>query len=87
MSIERGNWLDCADEHHHASIRRLNRADQILDRDLAVGLVDRFDVDVEIGAENPALAAFQCDAIETGQRIRGQSAAPPSNDVTVVVVM
>ena len=62
-------------------------ARQSTDRDLPVRLVDRFDVDVEIGAKNLALATLQGDAIEAGQRIRRQAAAPPSNDVTIIVVM
>jgi hypothetical protein len=76
-----------ADQRHHAGIRRPDRARQILDPHLPVGLVDHFDVDVEIGTENLALATFQRDAIEAGQRIRRQPAAPPSDDVTVIIVM
>src|SRR6516165_4299084 len=62
-------------------------ARQSTDRDLPARLVDRFDVDVEIGAKNLALATLQGDAIEAGQRIRRQTAAPPSDHVTIVVVM
>src|SRR5215813_3275882 len=76
-----------AHQHHHTGIRFLDRAGQILDPHLPVGLVDRFDVDIEISAENLAVAAIKRDTIEAGQRIRRQTAAPPSDNVTILVVV
>src|SRR6516165_1995994 len=76
-----------ADQHHHTGIRSLDRASQILDPHLPVCLIDCFDADVIIGTKNLALATIQCDAIEAGQRVRRQPTAPPSNNITIIVVM
>src|SRR6516164_2499919 len=73
-----------ADQHHHADIRCLDRTCQVLDPHLPVGLVNRFDVNVEVGAKDLALATIQRDAVKAGQRIRWEAATPPSDHVTII---
>ena len=75
-----------SDQHHHTGIRGLDCARQIRDTHLPVGLIDGVDLDVEIGPENLAFTTIERDAVKAGQRFEGR-AAPPSNDVAIVVVM
>ncbi|MGX1323925.1 hypothetical protein AB7M17_007378 [Bradyrhizobium sp. USDA 377] len=76
-----------ADQHHHAGFGGLDRARQSFDPHLPVGFVDRFNVDVEFSAENPALAAIERDAMKTRQRIGRQASPPPSDHIAITVVM
>ncbi len=55
------------DQHHHADLSGLDRARQIRDAHLPVGLIDGVDLDVAIGPENPAFATIERDAVKASQ--------------------
>ena len=61
--------------------------DDAVDAHPRIGLVDRRDVDVDVGAENLALRAIVDQAIDAGQRIRRHRRAVPADDIAVVVIM
>ena len=89
MSSARGYWFDCTPTS--ATRPKLPCApepgDQRRHVDARVGLVDRLDVDVDIGPEHLPLGAVGGDAVDRGQRIGGDHRAPPADHVAVVVVM
>ena len=55
--------------------------------DACVRLVDRFDIDGDVWPENPPLGAIGRDAVHGGERIRRAHRAPPTDDVSILVVM
>ena len=76
-----------ADQHHHAHVGGFDQARDFLGADLRVGLVERMDVEFDIGAEHAAVRAIGRQAIDRGQRIRRDRRAIPLNDIALVVVM
>ena len=61
--------------------------DDAVDADARIGLVDRRDLDVDVGPENFALRAVVEQAVDAGQRIRRHRRAEPADDIAVVVIM
>ena len=55
--------------------------------DARVRLVDHLDVDGDVRPENLPLGAIGRNAVDGGERIRGDHRAPPADHVAVVVVM
>src|SRR5262249_23132076 len=49
--------------------------------------VDHLNIDAYIRSEDPPICAIGRDAVNGGQRIRGDHRAPPSDHIAVVVVM
>src|SRR5208282_2672970 len=77
-----------ADHQHETAIRIAREtADYRPHRNLAVGLVVRFDLDIDLGAEYMTIARVQRQTIDTRQRIRRYETAPPLDNVAVVVVV
>ena len=52
-----------------------------------VGLVDRVNVDYDIGAKHLALRAIESDTVECCKRVRWNHRAPPADYISIVVVM
>src|SRR5215207_4799508 len=73
-------------DHAEAAVARQLRDDS-LQIDARVGLVDRRDVDGDVGPEHLPLRGINREAVNGRERVRWHSRAQPLNDVTVVVVM
>src|SRR5688572_21334520 len=73
-------------DHAEAAVARHLR-DDALRIDARVGLVDRRDVERDVGPEQLPLGGIDREAVDSRERVRGHSGAQPLNDVTVVVVM
>jgi hypothetical protein len=52
-----------------------------------VGFVQRFDTNLDIGAEHPPLARVKHQSVQTRQRVGGDEAAPPLDNVALVIVV
>ena len=77
-----------ADERDHAeAVVFAEPAQQLGNVDPGIGLVDDVDLDIDIGAEHPALGAIERHAMERRQRIGRHQSTPPPDDVSVIVIM
>ena len=89
--IERAGILIGLDPNHadqSASAALLDAPDDAADGDDGVGLVMRVDDDLSIRAQDLSLRGVEDQTVDAGKRIRrGQPAAPPLDDVAVIVVM
>jgi hypothetical protein len=61
--------------------------DQLGNVDPCVGLVDHVDVEFDIRPERLPLCAVARQAVDRGERVRGNHPAPPADDVSVIVVV
>ena len=61
--------------------------EQLVDFDAGMDLVDHRDVDGGVGSEHGPLRRIAPQAVEHGERVRGDERAHPLDDVAVVVVM
>src|SRR6516165_7130075 len=52
-----------------------------------VGLIDRVNVDYDIGAKHLALRAIESDTVECRKRVRWNHRAPPADYISIVVVV
>ena len=57
------------------------------DVDTRIRLVDHFDIDGDVGPENLPLGAIGRNAVNGGERIRRNHRPPPTDDVSILVVM
>ena len=57
------------------------------DVDAGIGLVDDIDLDIDVGAEHVALRAIERHAMQRRERIGRHQPTPPSDDVTVIVIV
>ncbi len=57
------------------------------DVDDRVALVQGFDLDIHVGAENAIFRAFRKQAVDAGEAVRGDRRPPPLDDVAVAIVM
>jgi hypothetical protein len=57
------------------------------DVDAGVRLVGHRDVDGDVRPQNLPLCAIRGNAVNCGERIRGDHRAPPADHISVVVVM
>ncbi len=55
--------------------------------DARIRLVDRLDVDGDVRSKNLPLRAIGRNSVKGGERIRGNHRAPPTDHVSVVVVV
>ncbi len=76
-----------ADQHHHAVARGTDHGGETAGADSRVGLVERMDLEFDVGAEHAAFGAILGDAIQRSQRIRRDRRAQPLDDVTVIIVV
>ena len=75
-----------ADQRDHSAVGE----DALRNRgkiDDGVALVVDLELDIDVGAENVRFGAFQQQAIDAGQAVRGDGRAAPLDDIAVVVVM
>ena len=75
-----------ADQRDHAPVR-LDAVGDPLDVEDRVALVIGLDNDLGILAENMRLGAFDQEAVDAGEAVRGNRRAAPLDDIAVVVVM
>ena len=89
MSSARGYWFDWTPTRPMSpkAIARPEAREQARHIDARVGLVDHFDVDLDIGTEHLPLGAIGCDAVNSGQSIGGDQRPPPADHISIVVVM
>src|SRR5208337_1551600 len=77
-----------SDQQHDAAVRvALEPANYRTHRDSGVCLVVRRDLEINSGAEDGPRLSVQREAVDTRQRTRRHEAAPPLDEIAVVVVM
>src|SRR5208337_985482 len=88
--------IDCAcelvglhsDQEHDAAVRvALKSPNYSTHRHFRVGLVVRIDIEIDALAEDVPRLRVEREAVEVRQRTGRHEAAPPLNEITVVVVM
>jgi hypothetical protein len=79
--------LDPDQAHQARAAGPLEAPDDLVDRDHRVGLVVGVEDDVDVGSELAPLDHLERQAVEAGQRVRGDPGFPPLDDVAVVVVV
>ena len=75
-----------ADEAKKRAVRRLHVADELVDRDEHVRLVEGLVFDLDILAEHLAARAVAGQRVEAAERIGGDAGCPPLDDVAVGIV-
>ena len=77
-----------ADQAEQTEVSMLaEAADQLRDIHPGVGLVDDIDIDGNIGTQDLALRAVECEAVNRGERVGRDQRPPPADDIAVIVVM
>ena len=76
-----------ADQHDHPAARLADFAGELFGPDALVGLVDRDDLERNVGAKRMPFGAIGGEAVEAGERVRRDRRAQPLDDVAVVVVV
>ena len=77
-----------ADKRHQAEIAvTLKSLYQFLNFDSLAEFVDCFEVDINVRTEHLALDAFERNAVDRGQRVRGDNRTPPADHVAIFAVM
>ena len=77
-----------ADQRHEAEVAALTKSrQQCGDVHPRMRLVDRIDVDADIGSQHLALGTIDCNAVDSRQRVRGNHRPPSADDIAIVVVM
>ena len=89
MSSARGYWFDWTPTRATNPKLRWRRrpARSAGYVDVGVRLVDHRDVDGDVRPKNLPLGAIRGNAVNGGERIRGDHRAPPADHISVVVVM
>ena len=71
----------------HEALDAREPADDFLEVDAGVGFVHRGDLQINVVAEYPGVAAIERKAVYDRQAIRGDGGAKPLDDVAIVTVM
>ncbi len=77
-----------ADKPDHAeAVVAPDQVDDLFGLDAGVGLVDRGQINVDVGAEHTAGGRFRCQRIDAGERVRRDRRAAPLHHIAIVVVV